>query len=41
MPSIATCPCDSPADPNACCARIGGQDSPTCDIRCTDTLQLD
>jgi hypothetical protein len=41
MPPIATCPCDAPGDPNACCARIGGQDSPTCDIRCTNTLQLD
>lgn len=41
MPPIAACPCDSPTDPNACCARIGGQDSPTCDIRCTDSLVLD
>jgi hypothetical protein len=41
MPPLATCPCDAPGDPNACCGRIGGQDSPTCDIRCTDTLQLD
>ncbi len=41
LPPKTTCPCDSPTDPNACCARIGGQDSPTCDIRCTDSLQLD
>ena len=41
MPPLATCPCDAPGDLSSCCARIGGQDSPTCDIRCTDALQLD
>lgn len=41
LPDKATCPCDSTTDPGSCCARIGNQDSPTCDIRCTQTLQLD
>lgn len=41
LPPKATCPCDSTTDPGSCCARTGSQDSPTCDIRCTDSLQLD
>ena len=41
LPAKATCPCDSTTDPGSCCARTGTQDSPTCDIRCTDSLVLD
>jgi hypothetical protein len=41
LPPKATCPCDSTTDPGSCCARIGTQDSPTCDIRCSDSLELD
>ena len=41
LPDKATCPCDAPGSSTACCARIGTQDSPTCDIRCTQSLQLD
>ena len=41
LPSKTVCPCDSTTDPNSCCARIGTQDTPTCDIRCTDSLVLD
>lgn len=41
LPSKTVCPCDSTTDPTSCCARIGTQDTPTCDIRCTDSLVLD
>ncbi|MDB4938180.1 MAG: hypothetical protein JWP87_5152 [Labilithrix sp.] len=36
LPALAACPCTT-----GCCERIGNQNSPTCDMRCTETLQLD
>ena len=41
LPQPSTCPCDSTMA-GSCCSRTDNtQDSPTCDIRCTESLQLE